>query len=313
MIKHAILTGSVLLFFIAMLSYAQTPHSTPNIQSMFTNAHQLAKLTGTSGIMSMACGVAISGDTIVTTGGQGVYVFVKPATGWADMTPTAMLTPSDLSGWGCSPGSGEPSVAIRGDTVVLGAPRTQIGSNQGQGAAYVFVKPAGGWIDMTETAKLTASDGIVGSSLGWSVAINPAGTVIVAGAPAMSFLGGTGPGAAYFFLKPSTGWSSATESGKMTATDGVAGDEFGMSAAIGNRGVAIGSPFTKTACSPGAWYMFAKPANELSEKMTQTAKLTTCDAGVGSGFNAEAVAISGNTVVGGGLCVAFVFVEPVNG
>ncbi len=47
------------------------------------------------------------------------------------------------------------SVAISGNVVVVGAP----GADTAQGAAYVFVKPAGGWADGVESAKLIASDG----------------------------------------------------------------------------------------------------------------------------------------------------------
>jgi hypothetical protein len=64
------------------------------------------------------------------------------------------------------------SVAVSGNTVVVGAPIATIGSNIVQGAVYVFVKPAGGWANMTETAKLTASDGTPVSLFGLSVAIS---------------------------------------------------------------------------------------------------------------------------------------------
>ena len=37
------------------------------------------------------------------------------------------------------------SVAVSGDTVVVGAPYADSGGNSNQGAAYVFVKPGGGW------------------------------------------------------------------------------------------------------------------------------------------------------------------------
>jgi hypothetical protein len=49
-------------------------------------------------------------------------------------------------------------VAIDGDTVVVGADEDDISANVDQGSAYVFVRPGGGWANMTETAKLTASD-----------------------------------------------------------------------------------------------------------------------------------------------------------
>ena len=64
-------------------------------------------------------------------------------------------------------------VALSDDTLVAGF----------GGAAYVFVKPAGGWANGTQTAKLTASDGF---GLG-SVAIS--GDTIVAGAPSADVSG----------------------------------------------------------------------------------------------------------------------------
>ena len=54
----------------------------------------------------------------------------------------------DFLGW---------SVAISGDTVVVGAPMLE--TVQGEGAVYVFVKPASGWANGTETAKLTPPTG----------------------------------------------------------------------------------------------------------------------------------------------------------
>ena len=51
------------------------------------------------------------------------------------------------------------SVSISGNTVVVGAPDAKVGSNSQQGAAYVFTEPGSGWANMTQTAKLTASDG----------------------------------------------------------------------------------------------------------------------------------------------------------
>ena len=71
-------------------------------------------------------------------------------------------------------------MAISGDTIVAGAYQATIGHNYSQGAAYVFVKPAGGWANMTQTAKLTASDGAYADQLGISVA--HCGDTVVAGA-----------------------------------------------------------------------------------------------------------------------------------
>ncbi len=52
------------------------------------------------------------------------------------------------------------SVAVSGDTVVVYSGRADVGNNRGQGAAYVFVMPPGGWAgSLIENAKLFASDG----------------------------------------------------------------------------------------------------------------------------------------------------------
>src|SRR5436309_3133212 len=58
------------------------------------------------------------------------------------------------------------SVAVRGDTVVVAAPGIAP-----SGAALVFVRPGTGWQDMTQTAKLTPSDGAPGGAFGEAVAI----------------------------------------------------------------------------------------------------------------------------------------------
>jgi hypothetical protein len=57
---------------------------------------------------------------------------------------------------------GLPTVAIseNGETVVAGSPGATIGTNQFQGAVYVFTKPRSGWRTTKKfSAKLIATDG----------------------------------------------------------------------------------------------------------------------------------------------------------
>jgi hypothetical protein len=70
------------------------------------------------------------------------------------------------------------SIAVCGKTVVVGA--SEFNSST-IGAAYVFVEGPNGWANMTQTAKLTASDGQFGALFGSSVACS--GNTIVVGAP----------------------------------------------------------------------------------------------------------------------------------
>ena len=109
------------------------------------------------------------------------------------------------------------SVAVSGNTVVVGAPEVNIGSNIAAGAAYVFVKPSSGWANETQVAKLTASDGVTSGDLGFSVAIQ--GDTIVAGAPDNCLP--PNPGKVYVFVEPSSGWTDMTQTAELTSTDGI--------------------------------------------------------------------------------------------
>ena len=110
------------------------------------------------------------------------------------MTQTAKLTASD----GMADDNFGDSVAISGNTLVVGALNATVGGNPAQGAAYVFTEPSSGWADTTQTAKLTASDGAAGDCFGCSVSIS--GNTVVVGAVSATVIGdNVGPGAAYVF------------------------------------------------------------------------------------------------------------------
>jgi uncharacterized protein (DUF2345 family) len=281
--------------------------------SGWTNATQTAKLTPSDGIAATDFGesVAISDNTIVVGAAYedsayegAVYVFVKPSSGWADMTETAKLTASDQNSlyFGYS-------VGISGDTVVAGYP----GESDFQGAAYVFVKPAGGWTNMTETARLTASDGATGSYLGNSVGIS--GNTIVSGAPLETIGGAKYRGAAYVFVEPATGWTTMTETAKLTSgTYREAGGELGLSVAVDGNTVVAGKP----GWQKGQACVFVEPSSGWSN-MTETARLSFPDGEHSRlGFS---VAISGKTIVAGApesnlrnqRGIAYVFIKPPSG
>jgi hypothetical protein len=172
------------------------------------NWGQVAKLTGSDGFENDYLGqsVSISSDTVVAgaygdddAGDQSgsVYLFEKPGTGWADMNETAKLTASD----GTEGDSFGYSASVSGATVVVGAHGDDPGGDFA-GSAYLFTAPGAGWADMTETAKITASDGAEQDYFGWSVA-NSGGEVI-AGARLDDDMG-AGSGSAYLFFRP-TSW-----------------------------------------------------------------------------------------------------------
>jgi hypothetical protein len=257
--------------------------------------------------------VAIDGNTAVVGanlaehGLGAAYVFVKPPSGWVNMTQTAELTSSDGAGcFGCS-------VAISGNTIVIGATAATINGNGAQGAVYVFVEPPTGWTNMTETAKLIASDGEPESYFATGLAIS--GDTIVAGAPGIS--GYPMPGKAYVFVEPNGGWVDTTQTAELTPSDGFDIDNFGFSVSLNEDTAVVGAPSDGDGGSnPGRAYVFAEPTGGWTN-MTQTAELTPSDGQVGYLFGIS-VSISGATIVvgspgrpdGGG---AYVFVEPKGG
>ena len=246
---------------------------------------------------------AISGDTIVIgasdqkiaqNDNQGaVYVFQKPSTGWQDAKAVARLT---VKGGGPNDGFGN-AVAVSGDTVVASAQNQPVGDKGQQGAAYVFVKPSAGWKDATQTAQLLSSDGVTRDFFGTSVAID--GGKIVVGAPHHTVGQAKEQGAAYVYLKPSSGWQDAFENAELTAFDGNAGDQLGFGTAISGGTVVLGAPFHRAASvQSGAAYVYVEGLVGFTGPRTETAELTPSD-GVTQDRFGIAVGVSGNTVVAG--------------
>jgi hypothetical protein len=246
--------------------------------------------------------VSMQGDTIVvgaitanigSNQAQGaVYIFVKPADGWHDMTETAKLTASD----GAAGDSLGTSVAISNGTVVSGAyAATTFGQNLYQGAAYVFVKPVGGWKSTTETAKLTASDAVQFDDLGYAVAINDDTIVATAVAGYQNR-----PGRAYVYVKPLTGWLTSTQTAELTATDVIAQDYFAVSAVIRRDTIAVGSWFGPSYSGIGQVYVYVEP-NGAWKDATQTAELKL--ANFRTAWMGYALATNGQTIIAGATAV----------
>ena len=260
--------------------------------SGWSNMTETAKLTVTNQTTySFGSSVSLSGNTLVVGTCidrgfciDGAYVFLKPKSGWNTTSKyKARLTASDDMGsqpcFSCA-------VSILGNVVVAGAPEATVGSNNYRGAAYVFVKPASGWTDMTETAKLTASDGGAPGGLGYSVVL--IGNTVVAGASG-------GQGAVCVFVKPATGWASMTETAKLTASDGRPEDLLGSSVATDGSRVVAGAYGAKGRL--GTAYVFIKPATGWATTSKFNAKLRP--PGTGRKEFGTSVAISGKTIVVG--------------
>jgi len=191
-------------------------------------------------------------------------------------------TGNDWFGW---------SVAISGDTAVLGALRVDLpGPLVDAGAAYVFVRSGTSWI---QQAKLTASDAAAGDWFGHSVAIS--GNTAVVGAMVANLPGGgvVSEGAAYVFVRNGTSWSQQQ---KLTASDAATGGfGFGNAVSISGDTAVIGA-FGPSPKGGGTAYAFVR---NLAGQWSEQYKFL----GFGRSANTRygnfgsAVAIDGNTAV----------------
>jgi hypothetical protein len=229
--------------------------------------------------------VAVSGDTAVIgayredTGGSdagAAYVFTRSGGAWVEQAKllASDAQSSDYFGY---------SVAVSGDTAVIGAYREDTGGSYA-GAAYVFTRSGGAWV---EQAKLMASDAQTNNYFGYSVAVS--GDTAVIGAR-LEDTGGSSAGAAYVFTRSGGAW---VEQAKLLASDAVDGDQFGGSVAVSGDTAVIGAYLEDTGGSDaGAAYVFTRSGGAWVEQ----AKLLASDA-QSSDYFGYSVAVSGDTAV----------------
>src|SRR5258708_9040798 len=135
--------------------------------------------------------------------------------------------------------------------------------------------------------KVSASDGTANSYFGSAAALN--GSTALIGADGDNSF----QGAAYLFTKSNSSWSQGQ---KLTASDGLPGDEFGYRVVLANNTLLVGA-FTATVggvASQGAAYVFTQSNGTWSESQ----KLTASDGGLFDNFGAS-VALDGSTLVVG--------------
>ncbi len=291
------------------------------------------KASNTDALDHLGGAVAASGDTIVVgapledsasagvggdqaddslEGAGAAYVFTWNGSSWMQQAYLKASNPDGFDSFGGS-------VAIDGDTIVVGAWQEDGGANGDEaddsvansGAAYVFVRTGSTW---TQQAYLKASTPDLGDGFGFSVGV--AGDTVVVGAPFedssatgidgdQTSRGRPESGAIYVFERSGTAWTQAAY-GKASNTD--SGDNFGVAVAVGSDDLVIAgaifedSPATgvngdgslDSAQSAGAAYVFARSGSTWA----QEAYLKASNAEAGDGFGSS-VAAAGETVIVG--------------
>ncbi len=185
--------------------------------------------------------VALNSDTALVgapdeDGGGAVFVFVR------DPDDNSWVRQQKLTASDATPGDQfGASVAVFGNTAIIGAPLADVDGVTTTGKVYVFTRdPADTTDPWSELQKLEASDAATDDAFGTAVAL--VGNMAVIGAPGVD-LSATllETGAAYDFRRdPDTGLFS--ERTRLTASDVASDEAFGTAVSVACDTIIIGAP-----------------------------------------------------------------------
>ncbi len=233
--------------------------------------------------------LALSGDVLVV-GAYGykpgdpnegaTYVFIRSGANFTQQTVLHALDQKYQNHFGMS-------VAVSGNTVLVGAPFDTIGANPNQGSVYSFevvVAP------LAQTQKLSILNGAFAGHFGSSVAFH--NNTAVVGQPG-DVVGGAIKGSVQVYVRNGATWSLQQT---LTAVDGAASDEFGNAVAVYFDTILVGAHFKINGAnaSQGAAYVFTRSG----AVWTQQQKLLAND-GAASDHFGEAVALYDDRAVVG--------------
>lgn len=233
---------------------------------------QQAKLNAADGAANDFFGYSVSAGLDTTVIGapskaisgnlaQGAaYVFTRSGSTWSQQ---ARLVASDGTA-GDYFGS---SASLSGSSALLGAEHKAVGTNDYQGAGYVFLRSGSSW---SQQAKLTASDGTAFDYLGSSCVLS--GDTAILGAPNQSVGGSAAQGSAYVFARSGTVWAQQS---KLVESGGQSSDMFGSCVSLAGSAAVGGAPFRKVGnnTGQGAASVFGSniPINIIQQPATTTA------------------------------------------
>jgi hypothetical protein len=184
------------------------------------------------------------------------------------------------------------AVSMGGGYALIGATPDAFDS-QWPGAAYLYSWNGRRW---QEETTIVASDGSAGDAFGRAVGVSVSevsGSLMVVGAP-FDDDKGENAGAAYLYIWDGT---NLTET-KVTASDGAAGDHFGLSLSIQGEFAFIGAPFDdNSGDNSGSVYVFRFNNGNWEEE----SKLLASDKADSFDYFGSSVNLSGQTALVGAV------------
>jgi len=254
---------------------------------------QLAKLVASDGAPEDYFGVSvsISRDYVIVGAQQSwgasqplddgkAYIFKWDGAGWSQQQK--LLASDGAAGdW-----FGQ-SVSISDDLAIVGA-HGDDDNGDDSGSAYIFKRDGTSWV---QQQKLLASDGAADDAFGQFVSIS--GDFAIVGAPDDDD-NGNNFGSAYIFRWDGTSW---IQQQKLLASDGAAGDFFGVSVSISGDLAIMGAPGDK---DKGKWTGSAYIFKRDGTSWVQQQKLLASDGAAGDFFGHSVSISSDLTIVGAG-------------
>jgi len=253
--------------------------------------HQQAKLTADDGAAKDEFGgkVALSGDTAVIgamfqddkgDNSGSAYVFTRSGTTWSQQVKLTAADGAEGDAFG-------QSIALSGDTVVIGAPHDDDKGNDA-GSVYVFTRSGTTW---SQQVKLTAADGVAGDVFGISIAFS--GDTIVIGAD-LNDEKALNAGAVYVFTRSGSSWS---QQAKITAADGAETDIFGVRVALSGDTILISARRDDDdvmGIDAGSAYIFTRTGTTWLQQI----KLTASDGAADDRFGRSVALVADTAVIG---------------
>ncbi|MBA3459735.1 MAG: hypothetical protein H0T46_07225 [Deltaproteobacteria bacterium] len=217
----AIDTGAIVLFERTGEVWSPGPELAPAVPE-------------SNGGFGRSCAFSADGKTLAVAADNAdalrglLHVFTESGGAWSeDVVPSPGTPVGTLFSYSVA-------LSARGDVLVTSAPRED-GSAPQSGAAYVFERGGGAWV---QRARLIASDALANETLGFNVALDAAGDRVLVGVENDSHAG-TLSGAARVFDRVGASWEQTMY---LVAPEPRANDVFGDSVALSADGsiIAIG-------------------------------------------------------------------------